>query len=77
MSKYYVNSIYTMIINNLKQSDDINYKKSIKRIVNYPMISENVKNLGLFYNAGSLKEYVYYLAIKFKIYSILNYVYRN
>lgn len=77
MSKYYVNSIYPLIINNLKQGDDINYKKSIKRIVNYPMISENVKNLGLFYNTGSLKEYVYYLAIKFKIYPILNYVYRN
>ncbi|MGS2779044.1 glycosyltransferase [Robertmurraya sp. GLU-23] len=76
MANYYLNSMLKLMISNVYKGERQNYFKALKRILNYEMIVDSTKILGLFYNCRILREYLYYLAIKFKIYSLI-YVYHN
>lgn len=71
MANYYINSIYGMLINNLKNNKNENLGKEIKRISDEEMFRASVRNLGLRYKCCNFKEYIFYLALKFKIYPIL------
>lgn len=74
MANYYINNIYTMMVNNILNSNSRDKRTDIKRILNYKMFKDSFKVLGIGYKANSLKEYIYYLAIRFKIYIIINHV---
>lgn len=67
MANYYIKNIYTMIIINLKNGSQENIKDDIKRIINYPMFKDSSKALGLSYKCENIKEYIYYLALKYRI----------
>lgn len=71
LANYYINSIYRMLINNLKNSEISNFKDEVKRISNNKMFRESTKNLGLKYKCNNFKEYIFYLSLKFKIYPLL------
>ncbi|MEH7096669.1 glycosyltransferase family 2 protein [Neobacillus vireti] len=70
-NSYNINYIYRLMVNNLCNCEDILVNEELKRIVNYPVIRESVKEIGFFYECNSFKEYIYYLALKFKIYPLL------
>jgi glycosyltransferase EpsJ len=74
---YYMNNIYGMIINNLKNGKNRHIKSELRRIVNYEMFSDSLKEIGFSYNCNNIKEYIYYLALKFKFYSIVTAVYKR
>lgn len=71
IANYYINSIYRMLVNNLKNNENCDFEREIKRISNNKMFRDSVKNLGLKYKCYNLKEYIFYLSLKFKIYPIL------
>ena len=71
MANYYVNSIYRMIVNNLKNDESCDFEKEIKRVSNNKMFRESVKDLGFKYKCCNFKEYIFYLALKFKLYPLL------
>lgn len=71
MANYYVNQIYGMLVNNLKSDENCDFEREIKRISNNKMFRESIKSLGLRYNCCNLKEYIFYLSLKFKVYPIL------
>lgn len=71
MSNYYINSIYRMMVNNLRNNESCNFEKEIKRVSNNEMFRESVKNLGFKYKCCNFKEYIFYLALKFKVYPVL------
>lgn len=72
MANYYINNIYKLMINNIKNSKRSDMKSDLSRIVNYPMITESLKDIGFTYSCHTIKEYIYYLALKFKIFPLLN-----
>lgn len=72
MANYYINSVYRMLIENLKNSEVSNFKNEVKRISNNKMFRESIENLGFKYRCHNYKEYIFYLALKFKIYSLVN-----
>jgi glycosyltransferase EpsJ len=76
-ANYYINNIYRMIINNLKNSDHVHIKSELHRIVNYEMFSDSLKEIGFLYKCNNIKEYLYYLALKFKIYPLVTAVYKS
>ena len=67
MANYYIKNIYTMIINNLRNGNQENIEEKIIDIINYKMFKDNTKILGFSYKCENIKEYVYYLALKFRI----------
>ena len=71
MANYYVNSIYRMIVTNLKNDESCDFEKEIKRVSNNEMFRSSVKNLGFKYKCYNFKEYIFYLALKFKVYPVL------
>lgn len=71
MARYYVDNIYNLVINNLVENRNFNLDSDIKRITEYDMFQENIKRLGFRYKCNNYKEYVYYIARKFRIYSIV------
>ncbi|MEY2192745.1 glycosyltransferase [Neobacillus sp. BF23-41] len=71
MANYYINNILRLIINNLKGRKGIVTHIEINRIVNYQMITDSLNEIGYFYKCNNIKEYLYFLALKFKIYPIL------
>ncbi|QNG58484.1 glycosyltransferase [Bacillus sp. PAMC26568] len=77
MAYYYVNNIYGLLIKNLINSTNGYDEYSFMKIVNYEMFSDCLKEIGLFYNCQNYKEYLHYLAFKFKISSILKANYRK
>lgn len=72
MANYYINSIYRIVIDNLKNSEVSNFENEVKRISNNKMFRESIKNLGLKYRCYNFKEYIFYLSLKFKIYFLIN-----
>lgn len=74
---YYINNIYRQIVNNLKKSPNINIDQDLRRILNYQMFTDSLKEIGLFYRGNNIKEYIYYLALKFKIYPLVKEVYKR
>lgn len=71
LANYYVKTILRMMINNLKNSPETDKISGLYRIVNYKMVLDSVKEIGLRYECENYKEYLYYLALKFRIYPIL------
>lgn len=75
MANYYINNIYKLMINNLRNSQSTDIVQELRRIISHKMISDSVKEIGVFYRCKNIKEYIYYLALKFKIYFIITEVY--
>lgn len=75
MSLYYINSFLPMLLKNLYNSPEVNKEAGVKRIINYNMFRESCKNIGFMYKCNNTKEYIAYLAIKFKLYRVLNKIY--
>lgn len=75
MSLYYINSFLPMLLKNFYNGPERNKSEGIKRIINYKMFRESCKNIGLLYKCSNYKEYIAYLAIKFKAYKLLNKIY--
>ncbi|MGG0237744.1 glycosyltransferase [Bacillus rhizoplanae] len=71
MANYYINNIYRLMIDNLKNSKNINVNRELRRIVSYEMFSDSLKEIGFSYQCNSIKEYIYYLALKLKIYPLV------
>lgn len=67
MANYYLKSIYFMMINNLKNAEQKNIKEKIYEIINFNMIRDSIKTLGFSYKCNNMKEYVYYLLLKYRI----------
>lgn len=75
MAYYYSNSIYNMLKSNIEAKQSQNIRDDIKRIVNYEMFRWAYKVLSIKNINNTYKEYIYYLALKFKIYPLLYYIY--
>lgn len=77
MSYYCLNHIYRLIIGNIRMSKFGDINEEIVRIVNYELVRDSINNIGLTYRCNSLKEYIYFLALKLKIYPLLRLEFRN
>ena len=55
LANYYINNIYKLMINNLKNSQSTNMTSSLRRIINYEMYSDSLEKLDLNINAITLK----------------------
>ncbi|WP_242271457.1 glycosyltransferase [Bacillus cereus group sp. BfR-BA-01310] len=77
MANYYINNIYNLMINNLKNGQTINIDSALRRIVNYEMYSDSLREIGFAYRCSNIKEYIYYLALKFKIYPVIITTYKR
>lgn len=77
MANYYINNIMPMMIKNIYNGSEENKKTAIKRILNYEMYRDSCKQIGFLYKFNNFKEYIVYLAIKYKIYYILYYVWNK
>lgn len=71
MAAYHIRSIYGMLIRNFKNNPLVTAKEDVARILTLEMITDSTKELGILYKCGSVKEYIYYLALKFKLAAIL------
>jgi glycosyltransferase EpsJ len=71
MAHYYLKSIYRMLINNLKNNPAGGKKSDLARMIQYDMFSDSTREIGFFYRCRNLKEYMYYLALKFKFYALI------
>ncbi|CAN7296368.1 glycosyltransferase family 2 protein [Paenibacillus sp. LjRoot56] len=71
MSDYYIKSILPMMKNNLHNSKDTNKIAGLTKIINYDMFRDSTKEIGFSYKSENIKEYLYYLAIKFKLMFLL------
>lgn len=71
MAAYHIESIYGMLIRNFKNSPTAAAKRDIARILTLELITDSTKELGIWYKCGGVKEYIYYLALKFKLAAIL------
>lgn len=73
MAEYYINAIYGMLVRNAKNSPSRMSKSEWAKLIHYEMFTESTKEIGFFYKCSSMKEYFYYLAMKFKLSSLLYY----
>lgn len=71
MANYYLKSIYRMLVNNLKNNPAGSKKSDLARIVHYDMFKDSAREIGYFYKCNNLKEYMYYLALKYKFYALI------
>ncbi|HTG67799.1 MAG TPA: glycosyltransferase [Candidatus Udaeobacter sp.] len=71
MAAYHIRSIYGMLIRNFKNSPNVTAKEDVARIVTLELVTDSTKELGFLCKCGSTKEYIYYLALKFKLAAIL------
>ncbi|KRE75539.1 glycosyltransferase [Paenibacillus sp. Soil750] len=71
MANYYIKNIYRLLIQNVKNSSETNMNNELRRVVSHNMIVESVKEIGFAYRCENLKEYIYYLALKFRVFPIL------
>lgn len=72
LANYYINNIYRLIISNLKNENEVKLVTEIKRVVNYDFVSDSVREIGFNYKCSNLKEYLYFLSVKYKVYSIIH-----
>lgn len=77
MANYYINNIYRLLVNNLKNDPNVNINSAFRRIMNYEMFSDSLKEIGFSYQCNNIKEYIYYLALKFKVYSLIVQAYKR
>ncbi|WP_300727624.1 glycosyltransferase family 2 protein [uncultured Bacteroides sp.] len=72
MSEDIIKRFTTMLFNNLwNNSQEVDKKKGVKRIINMPMIRKASQVVGFRNIYPSWKEYMFYLAIKFRISSLV------
>ena len=72
MSEDIVKRFTIMLLNNLRNNkQEVNKKKGISRIINMPMIQKAVRIVGFRNIYSNWKEYIFYLAIKFRITSVV------
>ncbi|WP_419872069.1 glycosyltransferase [Candidatus Pristimantibacillus sp. PTI5] len=71
LADYYLKTIYRMMKKNLHNSPDADKLLGLYRIINNEMFLDSLKEIGLWYKCGNYKEYLYFLALKFKIFTIL------
>ncbi|WP_138754227.1 glycosyltransferase [Paenibacillus sinopodophylli] len=71
MAAYYIHAIRSMLIANLRNSPYTVKKADLARIINLKMITDSTKQLGFSYPCSSLKEYLYYVSLKFKLAALL------
>lgn len=71
MADYYVKSIYRLLKNNLKNSPETDKKAGLSRILAYEMFRDSTRAIGFSYHCDNYREYIYYLAIKFKLFILL------
>lgn len=74
LAYYCIRNLYTLILNNLRASDYDIGREDVKRILKLDMLTNSLKEIGLLYKSQSIKEYFYFLALKFKLYPIVLYV---
>lgn len=73
MAYYYINRILRLLINNLKAAGGIEEANhSFRRLINSEMISNSLEEIGWLYKCENIKEYIYYLALKLKVYPLLS-----
>lgn len=76
MSEDIVKRFTIMLLNNLRNNEQEIYKKEgTSRIINMPMIQKAAQIVGLRNIYSNLKEYIFYLAIKFRITSVVYRIY--
>jgi len=76
MSEDIVKRFTIMLLNNLKHNEqEINKRKGTERIINMPMIQKAAQIVGFRNIYSNLKEYIFYLAIKFRITSVVYRIY--
>jgi glycosyltransferase EpsJ len=76
MANYYLNTIYRRLLQNLRgNKESLNINKELKRIINYEMFIDSLQEIGYGYKTQSLKEYIYFLIVKFRIHQILAYLF--
>lgn len=76
MANYYINTIYRRLLQNLRGNrDSLNIYKELKRIINYEMFIESLQEIGYGYKTQNMKEYIYFLIIKFRLHQILAYLF--
>lgn len=71
MANYYINNIYRLLLDNLKHSENLDVNMAIKRLVNYEMISKSVNDVMLSNSTKKFKEFIYLLALKYRLYPLL------
>ncbi|WP_364145818.1 glycosyltransferase family 2 protein [Paenibacillus sp. LPE1-1-1.1] len=73
MAVYYIQTILGMLIKNMKNSPTAAKKEDLAKLVSLEMFTDSTKALGFRYKCASPKEYIYYLAFKFKLSAVLFY----
>ncbi|MCA0757742.1 glycosyltransferase [Paenibacillus sp. N4] len=71
MAEYYLKAMLGMLIRNLRSSPCGIRKADLDAILRSDMIAYSARELGFAYPCGSLKEYLYFLAVKFKLTNVL------
>ncbi|CAM4489188.1 glycosyltransferase EpsJ [Paenibacillus endophyticus] len=71
MASYYIGEIRSMLITNMKSNPEDITKADMKRILHLKMMTDSTMQLGFAYKCGSLKEYLYYIAFKYKLATLL------
>ncbi len=66
-----------LIYNDYRFSTKNKFHHSVKRILSLKMIQESLKVIGFKNRTTSLKEYLFYLALKFRLYLIVSYFYKK
>lgn len=71
MALYYIDSILKVMISNVLSGPEEDKKAAIKRILNYEMFKESTAQIGLNYKYNKLKEFIFYLAVKYRLAGIV------
>ncbi|NIK78208.1 glycosyltransferase EpsJ [Paenibacillus castaneae] len=71
MAYYYITSIYRMLVRNLISSPETDKMTGLARILNYEMFTDSFNEIGFSYKCGNVKEYIYYLALRYKLMPLL------
>lgn len=71
MAAYHIHSLLGMLISNMKYSPVAAKKEDITRLINMDLITDSTRELGFMYKGLNIKEYFYYLLLKFKLSSVL------
>ena len=70
LANYYINNMLPMIFKNIFNGREKDKKLAIKRVLNYNMFRDSFRELGFSYKSTNYKEYIAYLVLKFRVYTI-------
>ncbi len=71
LADYCLKAILAMLIRNMQGSPGGITKSALSDLLHTELIATSARELGFFYGCRSLKEYLYFLAVKFKLSSLL------